>query len=550
MKLFVSYGRRDQTLVDALVSDLERSANDVLIDRAIIGGQRWWDALLERIEQSDAVVFALSPSSLASKACRAELEYANALRRPVVPVMIADTNVDLAPESIGATQIVDYRERRPESAIELLTALSSLEPSPLPEPRPVRPLAPVTDLAPAREMLARDELTQAEQQALLADLAGHKDELDQLPTLHALLNQFRNRPDIYESTAHGVDELVAALPVDDERLTGQRVRRPTSQRDPESIDRLRSLVTHVRAGRFTPILGHGLNDRIIGSRRSLARRWSRSFEFPMAEHQRDSPTDVAQFVAVMTNVDTLRSSLQEYLLAELADRQPQLDGVDDTGLVDAMRRAWRAGRDEHDPYVVLAGLPCPIYVNANPWSLMSDALTDAGRHPVQEVCRWREDADHWPPSVFDAEPGYTPSRDRPLVFHVFGSVDVPDSLVLTQDDFDDYQIAIAENRSIIPSAVQRVLANSAIMLLGFDLEERDVRVLMRSLVGQEGSKKLDRYSHVAAQLEFTEGVTSPERARRYLERYFTKYHEPSIDVFWGTVDEFAYDLAELWSAAR
>ena len=32
---------------------------------------------------------------------------------------------------------------------------------------------------------------------------------------------------------------------------------------------------------------------------------------------------------------------------------------------------------------------------------------------------------------------------------------------------------------------------------------------------------------------------SPARARRYLEKYFTKFRKPSIDIFWGSVDEFA-----------
>ncbi len=71
-----------------------------------------------------------------------------------------------------------------------------------------------------------------------------------------------------------------------------------------------------------------------------------------------------------------------------------------------------------------------------------------------------------------------------------------------------------------------------------------MRVLLRSLIGQ-GSRKLDRFSHVAAQIEFGRDVTSPERAQKYLERYFARNHQPSIEVFWGTVEEFVSDLAAL-----
>jgi hypothetical protein len=293
-----------------------------------------------------------------------------------------------------------------------------------------------------------------------------------------------------------------------------------------------------------------VNDPIIGSSRRLALEWSQTFEFPMAEHQRGALPDVAQFIAVMTDVETLRSSLGDYIRNQLIQRYPEVAKAEVSDLGEAMRIAWRTKRTAEDPYLVLAELPCPIYITANPWSLLSDALREAGREPVTEVCRWRPDVYEWPSSVFEVGSDYTPSVERPLVFHVFGALTTPESLVLTQDDFDEFLIAVAENRSIIPSAVQRVLANSAIMLLGFELEERDVRVLTRSLIGQEGSQKLKRYRHVAAQLEYTDTVTSPARAKRYMERYFSTFHQPSIDLFWGTVEEFSADLAELWRAER
>ena len=46
-----------------------------------------------------------------------------------------------------------------------------------------------------------------------------------------------------------------------------------------------------------------------------------------------------------------------------------------------------------DSHQVLAGLPCPIFVNAIWWGLLTEALRDEGKHPVVELCRWRPDAD-------------------------------------------------------------------------------------------------------------------------------------------------------------
>jgi hypothetical protein len=65
------------------------------------------------------------------------------------------------------------------------------------------------------------------------------------------------------------------------------------------------------------------------------------------------------------------------------------------------------------------------------------------------------------------------------------------------------------------------------------------------LLGQEGNRKLHKYAHVAAQIDLSGDLLAPSRARRYLERYFGKVNQPSIDIYWGSVDDFVEDLSEL-----
>ena len=555
MKIFISYARRDADAVTLLQGDLEQAKHEAWYDRNLDGGQRWWDALLEQIRACDLLLFVLSPDSVRSRACRAELAYAVATGRPILPVKVRDVNIELAPDPIGVTHVVDQRERTPENVIALLTALAQLPPAPgVPDPLPAPPAPPMTDLGPLRERLAADALDLAEQQAVLSELVKHADNVDHMATVRGLLGVLRSRSDVAASVARDADALLATLPLDDgDEPTAPRPRRPLSERDPDSVDRLRSLVTHIRSDHFTPIIGTGLTDSLIGSRRQLAREWARNFEFPMEKHRQDDLPEVARFVAVMTNTDTLRSSLHDYLRDRLHARltaggTDAADGSAPLGTV--LRAAWNQQRTADDPFVVLASLPCRIYICAHPWDLLSEALRLAGKEPVTEVCRWRPDVYDWPVSVFESEPGFVPTVERPLVYHVFGQLDVPESLVITEDDYDDFLVGITENRALIPPPVQRALADSALLLLGFGLEERDVRVLLRTLVSQEGAHKLNKYTHVAAQLDLRGGVVSPPRAQRYLERYFAKFRQPSIDIFWGSVEEFAADLAEIWGAAR
>jgi uncharacterized protein (DUF952 family) len=169
--------------------------------------------------------------------------------------------------------------------------------------------------------------------------------------------------------------------------------------------------------------------------------------------------------------------------------------------------------------------------------LLTEALRAAGRDPVVDLCRWRTDVD-WPDSALRSDASFTPSVGRPLVFHLFGTLELPESLVLTEDDYFDFLINVTKDPDLIPSAVTGRLNNSSLMFLGFRLEEWDFRVLLRSLISQEAQVRRKRFPHVAAQLDLTDAVQSPEGAREYLRSYFTESQTHSIDLFWGTADEF------------
>ena len=200
--------------------------------------------------------------------------------------------------------------------------------------------------------------------------------------------------------------------------------------------------------------------------------------------------------------------------------------------------------------MVVASLPCSIFVNAHPANLLTDALRASGKEPQVEICRWRPEVYEWPASPFAVDPDYIPDVQRPLVYHVFGNVDTPDSLVLTEDDFLGHLVAVTEDKALIPLAVRRALADSSLLLLGLGLEEWDARILLLSLVSQEGALKLQRYTHIAAQVAPGQDLASPARARRYLERYFSKVRRPAIDIYWGSVDEFVADLNETREPTR
>jgi hypothetical protein len=310
-----------------------------------------------------------------------------------------------------------------------------------------------------------------------------------------------------------------------------------------------ALLRSIRQGRCTPILGPGLVESLVGSRRQIAKNWAETYHFPMAAHDRDNLPQVAQYLAVYQDPMFLRDELAESVHKQVLNaygpdlpealREASLDEL--VSAVGAQRRAGNAA----EPHRVLAHLPLPIYITANFSSTLAEALTEAGKQPQVELCRWNERVEMLP-SVYDAESGYRPEVQRPLVYYLFGHLQQPDSVVLTEDDYFDYLIGVTGNKDLIPGVVRRALADTALLFLGFRMEDWDFRVLFRSLMSQEGRSRRSRYAHVAAQIDPEEGrILEPERARHYLESYF---EDADISIYWGTVDDFCRELWRRWEA--
>ena len=213
MKIFVSYARRDRQAVDFLLQDMRRARHEVWVDEELTGGQAWWDTILATIRGTDLFVIALSPDLLKSRACHAEYEYAVGCKRTILPIMVAPVSPQMAPPAIANAQILDYVERTPNAAINLVTALAAAQPSPpLPEPPPPPPAVPMSYMNTYRERLEELSLTLQQQSLLLSELRVHLNDEDDRETAVELIRRLRARGDITESVGREIDMLLASLP--------------------------------------------------------------------------------------------------------------------------------------------------------------------------------------------------------------------------------------------------------------------------------------------------------------------------------------------------
>jgi hypothetical protein len=110
LKVFVSYSRSDIDFADQLVLALEDKGFEPIIDRHDIDpGEKWKDRLGALIFSCDTVVFVLSERSAGSPICRWEVDEAERLNKPMIPVAPQAFDGDPPPQLAEINYIHFYR---------------------------------------------------------------------------------------------------------------------------------------------------------------------------------------------------------------------------------------------------------------------------------------------------------------------------------------------------------------------------------------------------------------------------------------------------------
>lgn len=329
------------------------------------------------------------------------------------------------------------------------------------------------------------------------------------------------------------------------------------------------LITSIQEGRCTPIIGPGLYEWLLGSQRDIARRWADEYDYPMAPYERESIVHVAQYLAATQKRSFVLSAFKRHIKKEIMlfhedifDREFLKGNPSLNEMVEKVGAARRQ-HDENELYSVLARMPFPIYLSANPGTLLESALMDASdqwgdrKDPQVLLCPWNAyTLKAYKRSIFIQEPDYTPSESRPLVLHLLGMLEDEqefdegemvegDSLVITEDDHFDFLLGI--NKWLLPRSVKSALVNTSLLFLGFQMDEWDFRTLLRYILSIEGGELRRRHIHVAVQVNPEEGdFLKPSMAYEYLRTYFTS--EANIEVYWGSTADFIMELQEQYRA--
>ncbi len=208
-----------------------------------------------------------------------------------------------------------------------------------------------------------------------------------------------------------------------------------------------------------------------------------------------------------------------------------------------------------DPLRLLARLRLPIYVTTSYYDFLERALRLEGADKVRtQFCLWNMDEARVLPE-HRPDPAFKPSREEPVVYHLFGYERYPSSLVLSEDDYLDFLLAFVQDvnsaRPLIPHYLRSALEESSLLLMGYRLQDWDFRVLFRWLINclHRRLSVLERMYGVAIHLDpkYQTTVTDVAGAKQYLKDYFGS---ANFRVELGSIDVFIDTLWHEWNRRR
>ncbi len=170
-----------------------------------------------------------------------------------------------------------------------------------------------------------------------------------------------------------------------------------------------------------------------------------------------------------------QTALRNEVAAELRRRFK----LDDLPASAPVGKLFQAAADRNpalmEPYRILANLPLSMYITTTPDNLLADALCKSrGEGSTRvEYSRWNARA-VWPRPLDAQQPAYEPSPECPLLYYLFGSLALPKSVAVTEDDYFDHLLSMSRRDRMPPIVVNRRLVDTTLLFLGFHIAERIV----------------------------------------------------------------------------
>src|SRR5688572_6028298 len=306
-------------------------------------------------------------------------------------------------------------------------------------------------------------------------------------------------------------------------------------------------------------------DQGLTANEQLTKLWSKSKDvnYPMTDGH--DLARVAQYYQVDQEVPVVaKRAYLKFLNSQLLDMN-----ADQVELVARLRAGapfseivtqlgYTKSLEKNDPLGKLADLPFSNYITTSYHDFMERALVKAQRTPITQYLSLDDEGKITAPTLdekgkpADPIPDLMGSVAKPVVYHLFGVENDPKSLVISEDDYVNFLVAAVTDLSTVvtnsdvqkdsqkkglPMGLRRILSAYHLLLLGYQLQDWDFRVLFRLILQlRTSSPKPGIFMQIP-----------PNQAVESLLNYLVRYFGPKqFDVEWKSPMQFTQELWKIW----
>jgi len=282
-----------------------------------------------------------------------------------------------------------------------------------------------------------------------------------------------------------------------------------------------NLIDYIKEKKCVPFVGWDIQSS-KNTLADLSKNWTQLFDYPFEDSGQISR--VAQFIAIDKGNPMYPKRAISNILRTI--------GTPDYS------------KSQDSPYLTLSSLNLPIYITTNYDHALEEALRFHGKNPRSLVCIWSDDFKSF---LEDADLAstlsskYKPTSDEPLVYHLHGDMDIPQSLVLTERDYIQFIINLSREREkdIFPRSIRTALATSSLLFIGYSLEEINFRIIFQAVLGKQVGDM--RETSISVQFPPRLDQKKQKKALKYLREYIK---DQNVHFYWGNSDSFCKDLKE------
>jgi hypothetical protein len=254
--------------------------------------------------------------------------------------------------------------------------------------------------------------------------------------------------DLFPDWNKGVSQMLVSMDIKiDEGMKIEDKRNEGGQKDKEewrmglSDKDWRDLLTSICKRKCIPFIGAGIytiqaqnGKMLLPSTKTIVERWKKGKGEDIVPLKEEDIEDLYELARVFTQEDSFQlARLTQFLEIQTTDQMYPKNMLSELlkeiNLVD-----FNSQFKNSSPYNILSNLDLPIYITTNYDKFLEFTISkSANKESKSELCRWNDNLSKYfrrfdVASIFE-EQQYKPSTEEPLVYHILGDIDTPQSMV-------------------------------------------------------------------------------------------------------------------------